>query len=147
MIVAPLATDEELAACVAIDHASFDAPTFELAKERVRPIARLLVCRAEADGPVLGFLLAWLVVDEVHVFTVATLPAARRRGVGDALVDAVLRLAEAAGAVKLLLEARVGNAAAIALYAKKGFREINRRREYYSDGEDGIEMELVLPRG
>ena len=70
---------------------------------------------AERDGQVLGFVaddgeeLAWLYVD----------PAARRRGVGQALVAAV----QAAQPGGLSLELLEGNAAALAFYRACGFVE------------------------
>ncbi|WP_295963628.1 GNAT family N-acetyltransferase [uncultured Xanthomonas sp.] len=70
---------------------------------------------AEAQGQVLGFVaddgeeLAWLYVD----------PAARRRGVGQALVAAV----QGASPAGLTLELLEGNAAALAFYRVCGFVE------------------------
>ncbi|MCW0462384.1 hypothetical protein NB717_003452 [Xanthomonas sacchari] len=70
---------------------------------------------AEAQGQVLGFVaddgeeLAWLYVD----------PAARRRGVGQALVAAV----QEASPAGLTLELLEGNAAALAFYRVCGFVE------------------------
>ena len=46
-------------------------------------------------------------------------------------------------AEKVLLEVRESNISAINLYSKCGFKEINRRKNYY-DGEDAIIMERIL---
>jgi ribosomal-protein-alanine N-acetyltransferase len=145
MIVTPLATDDEVRACVAIEAESFTGPTFDLAEERARSYARILVARDTEDGPVAGFALVWLVADEVHVLTVATALAARRRGVGRALVAALLALGAASGGVRALLEVRKDNVAALALYHGTGFEPFNVRARYYSDGEDAIEMSRALP--
>jgi ribosomal protein S18 acetylase RimI-like enzyme len=48
-------------------------------------------------------------------------PSARRMGAGSALTDAVVDLARAAGAIRLLLDVADGNAAAVALYEARGF--------------------------
>ncbi|MCC4592082.1 GNAT family N-acetyltransferase [Xanthomonas campestris pv. cannae] len=75
---------------------------------------------AECDGQVLGFVaddgeeLAWLYVD----------PAARRRGVGQALVAAV----QDASPAGLTLELLEGNAAALAFYRACGFVETGLQR-------------------
>jgi GNAT superfamily N-acetyltransferase len=49
-------------------------------------------------------------------------PEARRAGVGGALVDAVIDWARSNGVRRLLLDVADHNAAAIALYARKGFK-------------------------
>jgi GNAT superfamily N-acetyltransferase len=48
-------------------------------------------------------------------------PEARRKGVGSALVDAVIEWARAHGFARLRLEVVDDNAHAVALYARKGF--------------------------
>ena len=49
-------------------------------------------------------------------------------------------------AAKVLLEVRVSNVGALELYRGLGFEEIHRRKRYYDDGEDAIEMMLPLIR-
>ncbi len=49
-------------------------------------------------------------------------PEARRRGVGGALIDAVVGWARGLGKAELLLHARDYNSGAIALYEREGFR-------------------------
>ena len=54
----------------------------------------------------------------------------RRAGLATALLDAVLALALAGGADRVLLEVREDNADALGFYAARGFAEIDRRRRY-----------------
>lgn len=56
-------------------------------------------------------------------------PAARGRGVGDALIAEVSRWATDRGADKLHLDVVVHNAHAIALYARHGFVDVGPSRE------------------
>lgn len=42
---------------------------------------------------------------------------------------------------RIRLTVRASNTPAIALYEQIGYREIDRRRRYYNDGEDGLIME------
>jgi ribosomal-protein-alanine N-acetyltransferase len=94
---------------------------------------------------VAGFLLAWRAADEVHLTDLGVRQASRRRGVGRALVSALLDEARAAAARVVLLEVRASNAPAIALYEGLGFSELDRRPRYYSDtGEDAVVMQLTL---
>ncbi|QPF74607.1 GNAT family N-acetyltransferase [Roseateles sp. DAIF2] len=78
--------------------------------------ATLLVAEGAAGGPVLGFAgftdeeLTWLYVD----------PLQYRRGVGRALLKAVVEAADG----PLALDVLVGNEAALALYLSEGFRVV-----------------------
>ncbi len=112
----------------------------ELAADRLR---RPLV--AEADGKVVGYLMAWRVADEWHIINVAVDGRWRRRGVGARLLAVSLDEARATGCSLVTLEVRVGNAAARAFYRRFGFREVGLRRGYYHDtGEDAVLMSRSL---
>ncbi|HVI99952.1 MAG TPA: ribosomal protein S18-alanine N-acetyltransferase [Sphingomonas sp.] len=85
---------------------------------------------AEIDGHAAGFAITRTIMDEAELLLLAVDPARRRRGVGRALLRAVIAEAETTGVVKLHLEVRASNAA-IALYRQAGFRKIGERRGYY----------------
>jgi [ribosomal protein S18]-alanine N-acetyltransferase len=90
---------------------------------------------------VVGMLVAWLLLDEVHIATIAVHPEFRRRGIGRELVSATLRAAVDRGAVSATLEVRAGNTAAQELYRDFGFDEVGRRPGYYKDNaEDALIM-------
>jgi ribosomal-protein-alanine N-acetyltransferase len=92
-----------------------------------------------------GYVVAWLVVGEVHILNLAVDPAARRRGVGRALMVHVLTAFEARGATKATLEVRRSNLGAQALYESLGFVRAGVRRGYYSDnGEDAFVMSAEM---
>ncbi len=57
------------------------------------------------------------------VFSMLTLPEQRKRGLGAAVLGELARFALARGAQRLYLQVDRANAAAIALYARAGFRE------------------------
>lgn len=140
----------DVADAAAIELASFGATEAtargeaHLTEELARGWSRLWMARDEGDGRPLGFLLAWHVADELSLLDVAVAPDERRRGVGRALVDALLDYGRRQGARLVLLEVRVSNAAAIALYRAFGFEDASVRRAYYGDGEDALEMALTL---
>ena len=88
-----------------------------------------------------GFLIYWLVHDEVHILNVATDTPHRRRGVARALLVECLARGKEHGAVLATLEVRKGNAAALELYTALGFRSVGVRPNYYVDeGEDAVVM-------
>ncbi|HEX7487861.1 MAG TPA: ribosomal protein S18-alanine N-acetyltransferase [Anaeromyxobacteraceae bacterium] len=94
---------------------------------------------------ILGFVVFWLVHDELHVLNIATALEARRRGVGWALMEEAAARARQAGAVLATLEVRRSNQGAIALYRALGYRQVGVRPNYYADeGEDAIVMVLDL---
>lgn len=132
----------DLAAVESIERASFadpwsrDALYGELLADALRlPLA------AELDGRVCGFLMAWRVVDQLHVLNVAAAPDARRRGVGTALLREAARRALADGLLELTLEVRASNRGARDFYLRHGFAETGRRPRYYADnGEDAVIM-------
>jgi [ribosomal protein S18]-alanine N-acetyltransferase len=100
---------------------------------------------AEPLPPVLGFVIFWLVHDEVHVLNLAAHPTVRRTGIGRRLMVEVLEQGRHHGATLATLEVRRSNTAALALYRELGFRAIGVRPNYYVDeGEDAVVMTLDL---
>ncbi len=147
-MIAP-ATPADLDAIAEIERHSFPAPwpraTFEA--ELSREGARLVVARG-ARGAILGFCNYWIVLDELHVHAIATHPDHRRAGTGGRLLAHALDEGRARGCTRATLEVRRGNAPAIALYQRAGFRGVHVRARYYGDnGEDALVMlcELTPP--
>ncbi|WP_263419228.1 ribosomal protein S18-alanine N-acetyltransferase [Terriglobus albidus] len=110
-----------------------------------------IVVIAEADGDIAGYAVASLlripgeVLAELEAIVVAS--AYRRNGLGNGLLRYLLGEAQAAGAIRLILEVRSGNTAARALYRGLGFQEEGLRRRYYRDPvEDAVLMSLQFPQ-
>ncbi len=106
-----------------------------------------LACEEDPAGDerVLGYIVFWIVHDEVHVLNVATALEARRRGIGRALMDAAEQEGRARGARLSTLEVRRSNFAAIALYRAIGYRQVGIRPNYYAEeNEDAIVMVKAL---
>lgn len=97
---------------------------------------------------ILGYIVFWLVHDEVHVLNVGTALEARRRGVGRALMRAAEDVGRARGARLSTLEVRRSNSPAIALYVALGYRQVGVRPNYYAEEkEDAIVMVKALRVG
>jgi ribosomal-protein-alanine N-acetyltransferase len=100
---------------------------------------------AEDGGAVIGYIVFWLVHDEVHVLNVATALEARRRGVGRALMEAAEEEGRRRGARLSTLEVRRSNAPALALYLGMGYRQVGVRPNYYAEErEDAVVMVKAL---
>lgn len=91
-----------------------------------------LVIASLGDDDV-AFALARLAADEAELLLLATKPSARRRGVGGALLRAVIEEARARSATRIHLEVRSGNDA-VELYRREGFAKVGERNNYYRGG-------------
>lgn len=141
------ACEADLDAIMEIDRLSFATPWTRQAyrDELDRPWARLEVLREGAGGQVIGFCDYWLVADELHLLNIAVHPALRQQGCASRLVQHVVAVAGEHAVRVILLEVRVSNHAARALYRKLGFAEVGTRPNYYADNrEDAVLMDLRL---
>jgi len=137
-------TLEDLPSVIELDTLSFSLPwpersfRFELTDN---PASRCWV--VELDGKIVGMIVAWLLVDEAHIATIATHPDHRRQGIARNLLTYALRYMSKEGAVSSLLEVRESNTAAQEMYRKFGYEAVGRRKRYYKDtNEDAILMTL-----
>jgi ribosomal-protein-alanine N-acetyltransferase len=113
------------------------------AAELARPETCQWLVLAPSEGPGQAAVAAyggfWKAVDEAHFTNIAVAAAWRRRGLGLALLKALLGRAKALGCTSATLEVRPSNAAALALYQGQGFEAAAMRPHYYTDdGEDAL---------
>jgi ribosomal-protein-alanine N-acetyltransferase len=140
--------EADLPRIMEIESAGFLHPWSEplLRAELEHPWSTLLAAEGtdpEGRPAILGYLISWLVHDEIHVLNVGTAPEARRRGVARALMDQAVEAGRRKGARLATLEVRRSNAPAIALYRSLGYREVGVRPRYYAEeNEDAIVMTL-----
>ena len=94
--------------------------------------------------PAGGRVLARIAAEEAEILTLAVAPAARRQGLGRALLLAAMEEAARRGAREMFLEVAAANPAARALYAACGFTEVGLRRGYYAGGGDALILRAPL---
>jgi len=135
---------EDIPAVVQLDQISFSLPwpersfRYELTENQA---SRCWVM--EVDGRVVGMVVGWMLVDEMHIATIATHPDYRRQGVASKLLSHILLQSIDEGARTSFLEVRESNFAAQEIYRKFGYEKTGRRRRYYRDNdEDAILMQL-----
>ena len=126
------ASAEHLQGAAAVEAACFSQPWSADSLELLTKdgIGVGFVCMA--DGRVAAYGGMMCAVDEGQITNIAVLPEYRCRGMGDALVRALLRYAKDEKLSTVTLEVRASNAAAIHLYRHHGFAEVGRRKAFYS---------------
>lgn len=100
-----------------------------------------------AGDTVIGYFVAMLGVDEVHLLNITVDPDHQGRGWGRVLLDALAIWARSRGAQWLWLEVRTSNLRAQQVYARYGYRRVGERRNYYpaqQGREDAIVMSYKL---
>ncbi len=101
------------------------------------------VARQDVRGALVGYVVAWYVLDEGELANLTITPSLRKRGMGGMLLDAMLIDASSRGVADIYLEVRESNVAARRLYVTRGFEEVGRRTAYY---RTPVEDALVLRR-
>ena len=113
----------------------------------VEPLSPLAVPGKGPSERVVGFIIFWLVHDEVHILNVAVAPEHRRRGIARVLMAEAEKRAWSANAALMTLEVRRSNLAALDLYRQFDYRAVGVRPNYYVDeGEDAIVMVKELKK-
>lgn len=102
----------------------------------------------DEDGRAIAYVGMTYAADEGSITNVATHPDARRKGLGRAVVEALLAKAASLDLAFVYLEVRPSNAAAIALYHSLGFTLVGRRKNFYRHPtEDALLMQVDPSRG
>ena len=143
------ATLADLPALMAIERKADTAAHWSQAKYREMfsgSAPKRLALVAEDGHLIQGFLVARAIADEWEIENVVVAPAARRNGLGTALIEECLRLARQQNAGAIFLEVRESNQPARSLYEKMGFRVSGRRPRYYENPpEDALVYRLEIP--
>ena len=95
----------------------------------------------EEKEQILGYCGLLMVLDEGDITNVAVRRDRQKEGIGNFLMESLIRLAAERGVTTIHLEVRVGNDRAIRLYERNGFTRDGIRKGYYSDPtEDALLM-------
>ncbi|MDE7301272.1 MAG: ribosomal protein S18-alanine N-acetyltransferase [Clostridia bacterium] len=101
---------------------------------------------AEEAGEIVGYGCISTVCENCDLENVLVAEAYRKSGIGTAIVEELLSVAEKRGAEKVFLEVRVSNSAAMRMYLACGFVGVYARTRYYSDGEDCLVMQRAIAK-
>ena len=141
-----LARRDDVDAVAAIEKRSFSDPWSANSFRALfgNPLVTFAIAEHAITGRVLGYVVAWFVVDEAEIANLAVSDEARRAGIGARLLDFAVAAADQRQCRVVFLEVRESNDAARALYASRGFQVAGRRSKYY---RKPVEDALVLRRG
>lgn len=105
-----------------------------IASEITNPLSLWLVA---VDGEsVVGYVGSQAVLGEADMMNIAVSADYRRQGIGEMLVNELIKRLSAKGNYRLSLEVRVSNEQAIALYRKLGFLQVGKRPNYYHNPKE-----------
>ena len=141
--------NDDLPEVLAIEHQCFSHPwpenTFrgEIQNEG---LSHPMVALEKTTGRLIGYVIYWMVLDEVQINNVAVHPDFRRRHIAEAMMNRILEDARTKGGMYAVLEVRLSNVAARTLYEKKlGFVYLDIRTAYYTNPtEDALVLGLPL---
>jgi len=104
--------------------------------------------RSKTDETLIGYYVAMMGVDEVHLLNITVAPEFQRQGWAPLMLEALIGWARAQKAQWLWLEVRASNVRALAVYVRTGFRRVGLRKGYYpgvaAPREDAVVMSLRL---
>lgn len=102
----------------------------------------------DGAGALVGYFLLMGAVDEAHLLNVAVAAPRQGAGLGRYLLDKIAACARGLSMTSVLLEVRPSNLRALKVYARYGYTEIGRRKNYYPAHhglrEDAIVMRYTL---
>jgi ribosomal-protein-alanine N-acetyltransferase len=130
-------TQNDIEAVLKIEKASFPSPWSRgmfMADLMKKDMAFFIVARL--DNRIVGYGGFWLVLDEGHLGNLAVHPEFRRQGIGEKLLNELIKIAKSKKAEMMTLEVRETNQAARQLYEKMGFRVVAIRKKYYVDTDE-----------
>jgi ribosomal-protein-alanine N-acetyltransferase len=92
----------------------------------------------EEQTKIIGYIICWYYIDELHIGNIAVIPERQRQGIGTFMLNKIFEYF--VDYKKAFLEVRESNKNAINLYSEFGFETIYRRKSYYTNGEDALVM-------
>ena len=128
--------EEYLDEIARLDQVCFTIPWSKslFASELSNPNAHYVL--AFSDGTLAGYCGLQAVAGEGSITNIAVLPQFRGLGIASELLKKIINYANEQNLEFVTLEVRESNRIAIGLYRKFGFREVGKRKNYYSDNHE-----------
>lgn len=130
------ATPDEAGEIARIEKMCFSVPWSEKAVSDTMQNEDSLFLTAYEDDSVVGYIGSYFCRPEGYITNVAVSPEYRRRGIGRALIEELIKCGEKLSLSFWTLEVRESNDAAISLYSSLGFESVGKRPRFYSSPEE-----------
>lgn len=120
-----------------IERTSYPDPWTQAAFMRELNATKIAVAIvAHQEDTVFGYIVSWMILDEIHIGNVAVASEYRRQGIGHMMMVWLLKEGKQRGCTFSTLEVRRSNQAAQLMYQNLGFRAVACRKAYYSKPEE-----------
>jgi ribosomal-protein-alanine N-acetyltransferase len=137
---------EDIPQILEIERVSFPTPWTEYMFRHQLSLEDIAINLVFIEGnTIIGYAVAWIVYDEIHLLSIAVLPGKRGRGYAVKILEEVVEKGREMGGCRVVLEVRISNVGARKFYEKCRFKVVGKRKRYYHEtGEDALVMELMI---
>ncbi len=136
----------DVAALDALERRLFEPHNFPISRRMFRHhlTCNLLYAAFGNGGELLGYVLVLTRGRKrAKLYSLGVDERVRGQGIAGALLDFAIDALHQRGFREMVLEVRVDNIGAIALYEKRGFKPLKHLKHFYRDGCDALLMERV----
>lgn len=137
------ADPRDVAKLYALEKELFSQENFPLSRGSLAyHVRNNLLYVADIDGNIAGYVLVLIKRTNAKLYSLGVAEAYRGKKVAERLMETAFKKLLSLGFKRAVLEVRIDNAAAIALYKRAGFNVIKILKAFYRDGCDAYLMEL-----
>jgi ribosomal-protein-alanine N-acetyltransferase len=145
------AKNEDVDAILQIEEISFDSQQEKFNRRQIRnlicnhrAIVSVIVVNEEVIGWAVCLIRQYDKYKTGRLYAIAISPGARRKKMGQKLLEHCINSLSSLGIFSISLEVRNNNEPAISLYRKMNFKDQAVLPDYYGLGKDGLRMKLLL---
>ena len=129
--------ERDIGEIMIIEKMSFTSPwTVDLFRcELYNPVGFFII---EVRKLLAGYIIFWILKNEVHIANIAIHPGCRKRGYGEYLLRWAIERCRVKGVATITLEVNEKNNAARNLYDKMGFKIVGKKAKYYENNDNAL---------
>ena len=103
-----------------------------------------IVAKLTTDSEIVGFAGLKIILDNADIMNIVTKKSKRNLGIAQLMLQELINISKEKNVTTITLEVNYKNEPAIHLYQKFNFKQIAIRKNYYSNIDDAIIMQLTL---